>query len=165
MDPDPNQNSSARPTTAKELLSQLMIAHDKKKYPSLPNNARSIPKMSDATANGLTKMILTHLNLSGHFAERINTMGVYRNGESITDVIGFTRTFKGKYTKGGGTKGSADISAIVGGKAIKVEVKVGKDKMSEHQIAYKHKVEAAGAIYLVAKTFEQYYEEYLKLIK
>jgi hypothetical protein len=51
---------------------------------------------NDNSANSLTKSIEFYINANGFQAERINTMGVYREGKKI-QVGENTRQLKGKY--------------------------------------------------------------------
>lgn len=104
-------------------------------------------KYSDKTANGLTTCIIDFLKYNGHYANRINTTGMLRkiNGQM-------------KWTKSGTRKGTADIDAIIAGKPVKIEIKVGRDKISDHQRAEQKRVEAAGGVYLVIKNMDEFYE-------
>lgn len=124
-------------------------------------------KYSDKTANGLTKAIIAWINLNGYQAERISTTGRYvDNSKIVTDVLGNRKKIgSGKYIKGTGTNGSADISATIKGKSIKIEVKIGKDKQSEAQIKYQQMIEKAGGIYFIAKNFDEFYGFYITLVK
>jgi hypothetical protein len=124
-------------------------------------------KYSDKTANGLTKAIISWINLNGYQAERISTTGRYvDNSKIVTDVLGNRKKIgSGKYIKGTGTNGSADISATIKGKSIKIEVKIGKDKQSEAQIKYQQMIEKAGGIYFIAKNFDEFYNFYITLVK
>jgi len=110
---------------------------------------------NDNSANALTKCIIHFLTYSGFQAERINTMGVYREGKKI-QVGENTRQLKGKYTPSTGTKGSADISATIRGRSVKIEVKYGKDRQSEVQKRYQESVEAAGGTYFIARNFDEF---------
>jgi len=115
----------------KQLKQEAML----ESYPNVPKYAISAPKYEDKTANGLTKCIIEFLQLSNHQAERINTMGrPIDNRKQVTDVIGRTKTI-GSMTwgKSTATKGSADISATIQGKSVKIEVKIGKDRQSQDQ--------------------------------
>lgn len=122
---------------------------------------------SDATANGLTQMVLQFINLSGYQAERISTSGRYiDNKKIVTNVLGQrSQIGSGKYIPGTGTKGSADISSTIKGMSIKWEVKIGRDKQSEAQIKYQAQIEKAGGKYFLIHSFEEFYEFYLQLIK
>lgn len=145
----------------KQRLEALEREHQRRMYPSLPEHALAKSKFSDSSANGLTKVIVSFLNYSGHFAERINTMGVYRAAKKVKDVDGITRTVgKGTYTKSTSTNGSADISATISGRSVKIEVKYKGDRMSEAQKDYAARTQAAGGIYYVAKDFDSFIEWY-----
>lgn len=146
-----------------DRLKEVAWADTKKRNPLMAANAPHslvISTYKPNSTNGLTKCIVHWFLLNGHFAERTNTMGVYREGETIVDVVGFTRKMKGSYTKGTGTKGSSDIKAMAMGRSIMIEIKFGKDRMSPAQKSYKDRIIAAGGIYLVAKTFDQFMDDY-----
>ena len=123
-------------------------------------------KFTDKTANGLTKAIVKWINLNGYQAERISTSGRWvDNSKVVTDVLGNQKKIgSGKYIKGSGTKGSADISATIKGRSIKIEVKM-KDKQSEAQIEYQKAIERAGGIYFIAKDFTSFYHFYTTLVE
>ena len=123
-------------------------------------------KYTDKTANSLTKAIVKWINLNGYQAERISTSGRWvDNSKVVTDVLGNQKKIgSGKYIKGSGTKGSADISATIKGRSIKIEVKM-KDKQSEAQVEYQKAIERAGGIYFIAKDFDSFYEFYTTLVK
>lgn len=102
--------------------------------------------MPKVKANDLQKAIVTYLNLSGWVAWRQNNGAVYdkkiqgyrknpQHKKGITDVLGFE-------------KNSAIIAAI--------EVKVGKDKLSEYQILFLQQVANAGGVAIVARNFDQF---------
>ena len=117
-------------------------------------NAR-VPTYNDSTSNSLTKCIIDYINLKGYQAERINCMGkpipvgdgTYRMGKTTMDL------------------GTADISATIKGLSVKIEVKIGKDRMSSYQRRYREKIEAAGGIYIVARSFPQFLIDLHKRIK
>jgi hypothetical protein len=150
----------------KKRIQELEWKYLKERHPLVPDHALAKSVWSDKTANGLTKMIVSFIQMSGYQAERINTMGTYRAAKKYTDMDGVSRTIgKGSWTRSGGTKGSADISATIKGRSVKIEVKIGKDRQSEDQIKYQQAIEAAGGIYLVAKDFDQFIEWYDSHIK
>ena len=123
-------------------------------------------KYTDKTANSLTKAIVKWINLNGYQAERISTSGRWvDNSKVVTDVLGNQKKIgSGKYIKGSGTKGSADISATIKGMSIKIEVKM-KDKQSEAQKEYQKAIERAGGIYFIAKDFTSFYHFYSTLVE
>ena len=153
--------------TPLQTLKQLKQEEQRKLYPNVPEHGMKPVKYEDKTANGLTKCILDFLNLSGHFAERINTMGRIIDGrKQVTDIIGRTKTIgTAKYIPTTGTKGSSDISATINGKSVKIEVKIGSDRQSKYQIEYQERTERSGGIYLIAKDFESFYNDYKKIIE
>ena len=143
-------------------LQNLALAHSRQKYPNFPEHARVIRKYTDKTANGLTKCIIDWVTMSGYQAERISSMGrMIDNRETYTDVVGRTKTIGStKWIPGSSTKGTADISATIKGRSIKIEVKIGKDRQSDAQKAYQLQVEKAGGVYIIVKTFEDFYNWY-----
>jgi len=132
---------------------------------SMPPDYVPKDKFTDRTANGLTKAICTFINLMGGQAERISSMGrVIDDRKVVTNYLGQTGLIGSQtYIRGTSTNGTADISAIIKGKSVKIEVKIGKDKMSPSQIQYKANVERAGGIYIIAKTWDGFIEDYIKL--
>jgi hypothetical protein len=150
----------------KHLKQEAML----ESYPNVPKYALSAPKYEDKTANGLTKCIIEFLQLSNHQAERINTMGrPIDNRKQVTDVIGRTKTI-GSMTwgKSTATKGSADISATIQGRSVKIEVKIGADRQSEDQKVYQSNIEKSGGKYWIAKNFDDFikkYDDFLESLK
>jgi len=118
-------------------------------------------KYTDATANGLTKCVIDYINFSGGQAERISNTGRYIDESRIvTDVLGNRKKIgSGKYIKGQGTNGTADISATFKGKSIKIEIKM-KDKQSEVQKEYQQAIERAGGIYFICHTFDEFLDKF-----
>jgi hypothetical protein len=149
----------------KQRLKDLELATLKAKYPTIEERFIPLTSWTDNSANALTKCIVSFINMSGGYAERINTMGTYKQAKTVKDVDGITRTVgKGKYIPSGSTKGSADISATIKGRAVKIEIKYGKDRMSEAQKEYQQNTERAGGIYYIARDFDSFIEWYDKLI-
>ena len=144
----------------KKLLHELKLKKWAEKNPEFPPNY--IPKTvyKDSTANGLTKAIIDYITLHGYQAERINTMGVartkYRTDGSVAGV---------QWTKGTSTPGSADISATIKGRSVKIEVKIGKDRQSEAQKRYQEKIERAGGVYVIARDFDTFVEWFDEFVK
>lgn len=145
-----------------DILKELYLTTDKKKYPNIPAYARCTPNYSDTTANGLTRCIIAFIELNGGQAERINNTGRQLDErKTYTDVLGSSRTIGSvKWIKGSGKNGTADISATIHGKSVKVEVKIGKDKQSHEQKEYQREVERAGGIYFIAKDFQSFHNWY-----
>jgi hypothetical protein len=143
-------------------LRELYLQDHRRKYPNMPEYARTSPRYTDKTANGLTKMIIHFIRLNGGQAERINCTGrIIDNRKTFTDVSGRVRTIGSvQYGKTAGTRGTADISATIRGRAVKIEVKIGNDKQSSYQRQYQKNIEAAGGIYIIARNFIGFYNWY-----
>ena len=138
------------PTNRQRLL-DAYAAYNRERYPSVPERARFAITYKDNSANALTKCIVDYIRFTGGFAERVNRMGFQ------------TKTKAGRtiWVSGGGTNGTADISAVLpGGKSARIEVKFGRDTIKPDQIRYAEKVQRAGALYFIARTFDGFMEWY-----
>jgi hypothetical protein len=146
-------------------LRELALAESRKRYPSFPESARYVKPYSDKTANNLQRAIIDFLTLSGHQCERISVTGRYIDqSKIITDVLGNKRRVgSGKWIPGSMTKGSADLSAVIFGKAVKLEIKINSDKQSADQKKYQEQIEQAGGVYLIISSFSQFAEWYNNL--
>jgi Holliday junction resolvase len=81
----------------------------------------------------------------GCVAYRVNNVGVWDEAKQIH--------------RGGNTeKGLPDIWACIRGKFIVIEVKAGKDKMSEHQEARRQEIERAKGVYFVARSTDEFFK-------
>jgi hypothetical protein len=138
-------------------LKELALADSRAKHPSLPESARSIRSYNPRTANGLTRAVIDFLKFSGWQAERISCTGRYVDGSKIiTDTLGDQRRIgSGKWIPGTGTKGTADISAIINKRSVKVEIKM-RDRQSPDQKAYQQQVESAGGLYWIVRSFDEF---------
>jgi hypothetical protein len=116
------------------------------KHADIPDYARVYKHFADDTANALTRAIMVWAEVNGASASRINTTGIY-------DVK------RGIYRHSGATRGVADIDLIINGRAVKIEVKIGKDKQSEAQRLYQQRTEAAGGVYIIARNFDDFLEK------
>lgn len=118
-------------------------------------------KWDDTTANGLTACIIAFCSLCGWQAERISSTGRWLDKRQIvTDCTGNRRTIgSGCWIKPNTTIGTADISATINGRSVKIEVKIGRDRQSDRQKQYKAQIERAGGIYIIARSLEQFVGE------
>lgn len=122
-------------------LEQLLYLDDLRRHPSMKPEHMARRKLRDDRASGLTACIVAYAKLTGHFASRLNNMGVYRNG---------------KYTRSTSRRGLPDILITKEGKSLFIEVKVGKDRMSDHQRKVQNEQQQSGGLYMVARSFEQF---------
>jgi hypothetical protein len=144
----------------KALLHELKLQRYAITHPNFPQDYIPKTMYKDSTANGLTRAICDFINYQGYQAERINTMGTAREKKTTAGkVIGVT------WTKGTSTAGSADISATIKGRSVKIEVKIGKDRQSEAQKRYQENIEKAGGTYYIAKDFDSFVEWYENFIQ
>ena len=105
---------------------------------------------SDKTANQLTRAVCDFLKFHGHYSNRVNSMGIQRR----------TKGGEQKWCYGASNKGTADITAIIGGKHVSIEIKVGRDVMSQHQHREKARVERAGGHYITVGSMEEFFYWY-----
>ena len=142
------------------MLHDLKLQRYAITHPNYPQDYIPKTMYKDSTANGLTKAICDYINYNGYQAERINTMGTAREKKTTAGkVIGVT------WTKGTSTAGSADISATIKGRSVKIEVKIGKDRQSDAQKRYQENIEKAGGTYIIAKDFDSFVEWYNQFIQ
>lgn len=156
------QKISYQKSFAVRELERLAFEEKKCKNPNTPVEWLAKPTFRDDSANGLTRCIIDYVRLTGGQAERISNMGRYFDSRcTFNDVIGRSHTVgNSKWIKGTGTNGTADISATIKGLSVKIEVKYNRDRQSEAQRAYQSQVEQAGGIYVIATSFEQFYNWY-----
>lgn len=124
------------PSLWRDKYSRLREIHYAKTYPSVAA-AGLIPKPTfpdTSKANGLTRFVIDMINWSGGYANRISSSG---------------RVVNGRYIPGRTMKGTADIHAIINGQHFSIEIKVGKDRMSQWQEAERERVRNAGGNYMI----------------
>lgn len=120
------------------------------KYPNIPPECRARTKFSDKDANSLTRAIIAHLSFHGYFAARVNSTGVYDQRRGLWRVSNARR-------------GLADISAVINGKAVQLEIKAGNDRPRTEQMRVQREVQAAGGVYEFVHNFTEYIEIYKRL--
>lgn len=139
-------------------LLEKSIANHPQMAETFPLSYFAKPKREDATANGLTRCIIDFLRLRGCQAERITVTG---RANEVKNSSG--RTVGIKWTKSHMTVGTADVSATIQGRSVKIEVKIDRDRQSDAQKEYQRQVEAAGGIYYIATDFESFVKWYNEL--
>lgn len=140
---------NVQPIDWKAELKRLKLEYIKRTAPGFYSasggETMKLKAWSDKTANGLTNCVCDWIKYHGGDAQRVNTTGTMRKIGGIM-----------KWTHSGSRKGSADIHAIIGGRAVSIEVKIGRDQLSGHQLSEKLRVEAAGGLYFVARNMDQF---------
>lgn len=142
--------------TPKQKLQELYQRANREKYPNFPDHLRPVKPIKTTTANGLTKAIVDFLNLSGHFATRINNTGTWVREKAHKDG--------GYFRPSTQVKGIADINSTINGRTVAIEIKVGKDRQSDAQKQYQDRIERSGGTYWIVKDFDQFYEIYTNYI-
>jgi hypothetical protein len=135
----------------KQRYNEAHLKHTTERTPSVVKDGHYSPPILPkvGTANGLTLFICNYINWMGYRATRISTSG---------------RVVGGKYVYGQTRRGTADIGATIRGKALQIEIKVGKDRASEHQLKEQAKERAAGGIYEFISTPEQFFELFDRVV-
>ena len=131
--------------TALQKLDNLSYQMKLERHPTIPIKAVPRTKYKDSSANELTKCVIDFLRLKGHYATRIQSQGQKR-GSIMT--YGTTQ------------RGTADVHSCVNGIHLSLEIKYGNDKQSDIQKQVQSEVEGSGGIYLLIRTFEQFYKFY-----
>lgn len=155
----------------KQQLKELKYSHIERTAPGFfaASGGRSmmLKPYNDKTANGLTRCIIDFLTFSGFHAERISNTGrMIDRRRTYTDVLGRKKQIGSmEWAKGSGTAGTADISATIAGRSVKIEVKIGRDRQSEAQSSYQKKIEASGGIYFIATNMQDFLEWYYSTFK
>lgn len=126
-----------KPQSVKQL-EELNHQARRVKHPNMPN--LDYQKFSDQKANDLTKAIVKYIELRGGFSSRINNTGSYRPE-------------LGRFIKSTSKRGLADVMGTYKCKSLNIEVKIGKDRMSEDQIKVQGAVERSGGLYFIARDF------------
>lgn len=132
-----------------DLLKQMKLAYIEKTAPNFfflsGGYTMRVNPYSDKTANGLTRCIEDFIKHLGGYCNRINTTGMPRkiNGEM-------------RWTKSNSNKGAFDLRFIYAGRSADVEIKIGRDRMSEAQERERQKIIAAGGLAIIAKDFPSF---------
>jgi len=144
----------------KKRFEQLYLKNKLENYPSFIGRENCIPpaNIKEAGANDLTRLVIEFIIFNDGQAERISSMGRYIDGtKQVTDCIGRKRTIgTGKFIKSTTTNGTADISATIKGRSVKIEIKWKKDNQSDDQKKYQQSIEKSGGIYIIIKTFDDF---------
>jgi hypothetical protein len=151
-----------RQSSAIKELNRLACQRQRELHPDVPVAYLPPHRYLDHSANGLTRCVLAWLKLNGHQAERISVTGRrIDQRQTYTDVLGQRRQVGTvKWIASSMQRGSADISAIIKGIPVKIEIKFGDDRQSDYQRTYQAEVERSGGIYLIVGTFQEFLDWY-----
>lgn len=141
--------------TLRELQDKI-YAQDIKRHAKMPVHAVPKKKFSDATANKFTTAILAYLKFKGvKLAYRQSTEGRYRQGEQWVDAIGRMRVMKGRFIPAA-KKGLGDVTAVIKGKYVSIEVKIGKDIQRDDQKKFEADLTDAGGAYMIVRDWSDF---------
>lgn len=112
-------------------------------------------KKKKSKASELTDAIISYVKMTGGAARSINNSVPYDKN-------------KGVYLTGIVKRGTEDITCTMPiifsgtkiGLHVGVEVKIGKDRQSEYQKRREEELHRAGGIYIIAKTFDQFKQDW-----
>lgn len=100
--------------------------------------------------NSITQAIVTALNYRGHLAHRNNTTGVYDAKLKL-----FRKTVN--HT----ALGVGDVLCVLkGGYWLEIEIKSGRDKQNANQVLRQERVERAGGLYWLVRSFDEFEKLY-----
>ena len=133
-------------------LIELDLKVKRDKYKSVPSYAIPKMKLKTSTANGLTQSVIKWLELNGHYCSRIQSQGQYNPTLS-------------RWTKSTVKRGIGDLMAVINGKSVMIEIKIGSDRQSQWQQSTQKEVEASGGIYFIAKDFDSFMTFYKSISK
>ena len=102
-------------------------------------------------ANDLTNQVINHIYLAGGFSYRSSSVGVFDT--------------KRMHFRAAAKKGVADVIGCFKGRFIAVEIKIGTDRLSDEQDGFLKNIQHAGGVAIVAKDFEQFKEEWKRVIQ
>jgi len=139
------RKASYQKSEAVKELERMADAEARLKHPGNPALAPRV--FRDDKAGPLTICITTYLRLKGAFVSRLNNTGIY--------------DYKlRRYRPGTNRRGLPDVIAThpITGKSLMIEVKAGRDRMSESQEKIRDEQTASGGLYYLARDFTSFKE-------
>lgn len=121
-------------------------------FPRHTQSARLHKKKAATDTNKLTDEVIRHIKSRGGIAYRVNSQGQYD-------------PTKNRWRPSGMKRGLPDVFGILNGGFCGVEIKTGRDKLSEYQLQRKTEIEAAGGLFFVVSDIEQFKMEFDNAIK
>jgi hypothetical protein len=140
--------------TFNEQLFRLRLEYHRKRTPAAMatgyfDNGMKVKKPKSAAQ--MESLIREFITLSGYHCQKVTTMGVRRGNT---------------WTRGTATRGAADLMAIVGGRAIQIEVKFSKgDRQSDEQAKFEESVKRAGGEYYIVRTLDEFIAIWEMIVK
>ena len=107
--------------------------------------ANSKTTKGKSEANILTAKIVQFLTDKEHFASRLNSTGILRNGQM---------------TYGTQKNGLPDVISVIHGQFVGWEIKVGDDRPSQDQLRRRDEIIKAGGLYHFVSSFDEFQQLY-----
>lgn len=128
-----------RPQSVKDLQEQ----HTAFKYAgrSIPYQVKT--KLRDDDANSLAGCLKAWADVNDAFFQRNNSQGQYDAKLN-------------RWRKSGSTSGVADCQITYKGHTLNIEIKIGRDRMSDKQKKVRDQIQAAGGHYAVITCFDDF---------
>lgn len=105
------------------------------------------------TANRITANIIRVVNAQpGCVAYRVNNTGIWDEAKGV---------FRTSNTE----KGIPDIIGCLRGRSLWIEVKAGRDKLSQDQLLRKFEIERAGGLYFEARSTDGFLKWFTEILK
>jgi hypothetical protein len=111
--------------------------------PSNPKKTRD-----NSASNLLTRQVISLIN--------------WKYGRAYRIQKGVLPTVGGRFRPVCMENGLADVWACIGGRMVWIEIKIGKDKLSQDQLKQKELLERAGGIFIEGRSFEQIEKEIIE---
>lgn len=148
-----------------DILKQMALDQMAAKHPNVKRSYLVIPKYSDKTEKGLKQCIKDFVEMQGGVCNNIVTTGRKKDDRRLVrDVLGHYKIIGSvKWLHTSSKLGASDLSLIVAGRPIEVEIKIGKDRQREAQIIYERAVVNAQGLYWIVRSFDEFYNKYLTL--
>lgn len=131
-----------------------------KKYANIPAHARPKLTYSDKDAGSFTMAVLAYLrHIKGCRVWRQPSEGRYLEAQYEKNVMGQQiQTRKGMFIpRDKQAKGVGDVSGVApGGRALFVEIKIGRDTQRDEQKEFEADVKKLGGIYILTRNFDDF---------
>ncbi len=131
-----------KPDSVKEL-ERLANIQAREQHPNIDPRFLAPRTYRDDKANCLTSCVVKYIELMGGWASRVNTTGIY------------DAKLK-RYRTSTQKRGIADVIATYRGLSLQIEIKIGRDRMSDDQMKVQSQVEKAGGRFFVAHDFTEF---------
>jgi hypothetical protein len=117
---------------------------------------------SISKSNGLTQAIIKFICWEQGNADRSSTQGRLTKG--IERLESGNRMTVTKWLPSANRPGTADVSATIKGRSVKIEIKVGHDTPSDKQLAEQIRERRAGGIYEFIHDMDEFFILYDKIV-